>query len=240
VRERILKYATSSNPGDSPLQNVQKHRRSRYFYLIDFSNAYRSVDVGKLASVLLQLNNFKAITTDQLTTFLATYFFDERWGLVPGGPASQDLFNLYAGALVDLPIGSIVEEQKVVFTRYIDDLTFSSMEPIPDQVRRDVRDPILRTGFQINHRKCERIDNRKTTVIVTGIGIANGGRLFIPRPYVRKLRGLIHRARTKGGVDIRVIAGMMQILHQVAQTQRMNILEQRVFREFHALSPPKR
>lgn len=235
VRERLLRYTTSSNPGDSPLKNVQQHRHNRYFYLIDFSNAYRSVDVSKLVAILMQLNTFRDVSPEKLHTFLTMYFFDEKWGLVPGGNASQDLFNLYAGALVDIPLGEIAEKHGIVYTRYIDDLTFSSVSPISENMRKSIRNPILQACFLVNHRKCECIDLKKRTALITGIGIADGGRLFVPRPYVRKIRGLIHRACTKGDVDLRRITGMVQTLRQLHHEQGSNALEKKVLKEFSTL-----
>ncbi|MCX6787333.1 MAG: reverse transcriptase domain-containing protein [Candidatus Kaiserbacteria bacterium] len=240
VRKKFLRYAMSSNPGDSPLKNVQRHRHNRYFYLVDFSNAYKSVGADKLVNVLMQLSTFRSVLPEELHAFLTTYFLDKKWGLIPGGNASQDLFNLYAGALVDVPLGEIAEEHGIIYTRYIDDLTFSSISPISEKMRRNIRGPILQAGFSINHRKCECVDLKKKTTLITGIGIADGGRLFVPRPYVRKIRGLIHHALTKKDVDMRRITGMVQILYQLHYEQNTySALEQKVFKEFNALRKVK-
>lgn len=236
-RKRLLHYAVSSNPGDSPLRNARQHQRNRYFYLIDFSNAYRNVDVAKLANILAGLKIFRIIPAEEIQGFLQKYFFDERCGLVPGGNASQDLFNLYAGALADIPLDDIVKKLGITYTRYIDDLTFSSPMPIPEGIRKEIRDTLIRAGFKINHRKCECIDLKKRTVIVTGIGIAYGERLFVPRPYARKVRGLIHLARTNRDAKvIQRIAGMMQTTHQICGVQKStNAFERKVFEEYKAI-----
>lgn len=229
---RFLPYATSSNPGDSPLKNVMLHKQNRFFYLLDFTNAYGKVEAKRLACVLIQLNSFRKIPVEEMTKFLECYFFDKRAGLVPGGPASQDLFNLYAGSLVDLPLAGLVREKEIVYTRYIDDLTFSSSSPIGETTRRAIRDPILKAGFLISHRKCECVDLKKRTLIITGIGLADGGRMFVPRPYVLKIRGLIHHAITKGGVEKERIQGMVGLLKQLLIGQQPNQLEQKVFGEY--------
>lgn len=235
-RERLLLYATSSNPGDSPLKNVRQHRRNRFFYLLDFSNAYGSVVVERLVEILIQFPVFDGIPAEKMEEFLQKYFFDKKHhGLVPGGPASQDLFNLYAGSLVDLPIADVIERKKIEYSRYIDDLTFSSTSPISENMRRAIRNPIQQAGFLINHRKCECVDLEKRTVIITGIGLEHGGRMFVPRPYVLKLRGLIHRALTKGDVKKQRIEGMVGGLRQLIQDRHPNKLEQKVLDEYSKL-----
>lgn len=228
-----LRYATSSNPGDSPLRNVAFHRNNRFFYLLDFSNAYGSVKAEGLARVLLRLSLFCDASVEELTRFLERYFFDTKQGLVPGGPASQDLFNLYVGSLIDSFLTEVVEKKGIMYTRYIDDLTFSSASPIPGNVRRNIRNPILQAGFSINHRKCEYVDIRKQTVVITGIGLADGGRMFTPRPYIRKIRGIMHRARTEVVLSGQV-HGMMATVRKLLQTQdrNPNELEKKVLREY--------
>jgi RNA-directed DNA polymerase len=235
VRARLSLYATSSNSGDSPLKNVQSHRRNRFFYLLDFSNAYGSVVPGQLAEILIQFPSFDGIPAEKMEEFLRKYFFDKVHGLVPGGPASQDLFNLYVGSLIDLPIAGVINRKGIEYTRYIDDLTFSSASPISENVWRAIRDQIQQAGFLINHRKCECIDLKKRTAVITGIGLADGGRMFVPRPYVLKLRGLIHRVLTKGDVEKERIQGMMGVLRQLTRDQRPNKLEQKVLNEYNRL-----
>lgn len=234
-RKELLRHATSSNPGDSPLKNVQPHRQNRYFYLVDFTNAYRSVDAANLASILVRLKIFNAIPVEELYSLLEKYFFHEKLGLVPGGNASQDLFNLYVGALVDVPLEETVRKSNITYTRFIDDLTFSSSEPIRRDVRKAIREVISRAGFMLNHRKCECIDLKKRTTLITGIGIADKGRLFVPRPYARKVRGLIHRAKTDKRIDVQRITGMVQAIRQLSSEQGANAFEQKILNEYHAL-----
>lgn len=233
LRTRMLRYATSSNPGDSPLRNILQHRDNRFFYLVDFSNAYGSVVVERLAPVVIQFHPFRSVSTEEMADFLERYFFGKGHGLVQGGPASQDLFNLYAGSVVDMPLANVVRRGGVVYTRYIDDLTFSSAQkPLSEDIRRHIRNPILQAGFLINHRKCECVDLKKRTVVITGIGLADGGRVFIPRPYVLKMRGLMHHALTKGEVAPGRIQGMVALMKQVLGDQKPNGLERRVLKEY--------
>ena len=232
ARDSLLGHATSSNSGDSPLRNIQYHRHNRFLYLLDFTHAYASVKPEQLAPILIRFYPFCNVPVEEMDTFLKSYFFDKIWGLVPGGPASQDLFNLYAGSLVDLPIAGLLAEKGVVYTRYIDDLTFSSASPIPESVRRGIRHSVVEAGFLINHRKCEHVDLSKRTVVITGIGLDHGGRLFVPRSYLLKIRGLMHRAITKGGVEKGRIEGMVAFFKLLLQDQPPNKLEQRVLSEY--------
>jgi len=241
ARERILQCATGAMPGESSLDNVRAHQHNRYFYLVDFSHAYKSVDAHRLAVVLRErLKIFSAVPVDTLTSFCETYFFDARAGLVPGGNASQDLFNLYAGVLVDEAFCRLIREHRLTYTRYIDDLTFSSAEPISDKVRREIRAIIIGAGFMISHRKCEVVDLKQRAVVITGYGLAEGGRIFVPRHYLKRVRLAIQKARTIGGISMKQISGMMTLPLYLRRFQEPNALERKVFEEFEALRREKR
>jgi len=70
--------------------------------------------------------------------------------------------------------------------------------------------------------------------VITGIGLAEGGRLFVPRPYLRKLRGFIHRATSNE--EKRSLRGMMSFFEGVTKANpTMNKIERKVWNEFQQL-----
>jgi hypothetical protein len=235
VRDQLLRRSTCANPGNSAFHNVCHHRHNRYFYLVDFSSAYGSVSAERLAQVLCRLPTFQSILEMELVPFLERYCFAGDQGLVQGGGASPDLFNLYAGALVDERLAPIVHRYGITYTRYLDDLTFSSDRRIGKRIGRRIQREILGADFAISHHKCLYADLEKQTVVVTGVGIAKGGRLFVPRPYVRRVLGAIHRERTVGDVGMKRVHGMVNHIKRLTKGQGTTALENRVFAEHSAL-----
>ncbi len=188
-----LKFATGGLPGNNPLGNVLPHRnaKSRYFYLLDLRHAYQSVQPDRLAGVLRDLGlggvqrNLGTGVDDPLDLWgeaaLECYFFDQKeGGLWFGGPASPMLFNLYAGWLIDRQVGAFGGDGWV-YTRYFDDLTFSSPRPIMDGLRREIKRVITDAGFEASHPKSSVIDLQKRPVVVTGVGMRRDHTLFFPR-----------------------------------------------------------
>ena len=224
-----LPYATASMPGSSLKGNVLPHRDDRYFYLLDLEGAYGSVTVERLAKIL----GFADPRLDGLEggvrTFLSRYCLSER-GLLMGGPASQDLFNIYAALLIDDPISELVTANGWVYTRYLDDLTISSREPITGQDRRNVRSIVTRAGFAVSHHKSRVLDLAKGPIVITGIGLEMGGRIFAPRHYLRHLRGLLNLAQ-QGRISAEVMAAKMGAFW--AMTERpLNETEWRLVRSY--------
>ncbi len=208
-------YATGSQPGNSSLGNVKRHQKNRWFYLVDLKDAYPSVDGRKLASVLVSLNRKLHGHESEILEFLRTYCLTDQeglWptGLVVGGPASNDLFEIYAGKLLDEPLGELSRAWGVTYTRYIDDLTFSSPRmPIGKRKRKAIRAVIEKATLVINHPKSGVYDLRKGPVVITGIGLKLGGDTFLPRFFLRRVRGFLHQVGRNPEISRAQASGLM-------------------------------
>lgn len=84
------------------------------------------------------------------------------------------------------------------YTRYADDLTFSGNGKALEQIgylMHRVRGIAREEGFQINEAKT-RVQRKSQQQRVTGLVVND--RLAVPRKTVRRLRAILHRARTEG------------------------------------------
>jgi len=220
-----FEYAIGGRPGNSPRSNVCYHRKNRFFYLLDFRNAYGSVDLEKTVLMFTQLDF--GIEGDEdnkiLFEFLRKYFFIPEGGLLTGGPASPDIFNLYTDFYVDRELGKWCKGNKITYTRYIDDLTFSSPKPITTRKRKEIRRIIHKAGFIVNHKKSRVYDIRKGPVFINGIGLEQGGRIFVPRSFLSKFRGALHRSLTKNDIDPNQIYGMAGVIFSVLGKNPQNL-----------------
>jgi hypothetical protein len=211
----------------SPHKNAVKHAASRYFYQTDLQNAYHSVPLDDLSKVIASGCDGRQL--EEIRTVFARYCFEKnRKGLIVGGPASPKLFNIYVHATLDVPLRKFWPDFESdsakhigkVYTRYSDDLTFSSPDPISDHLRRRIRNIIKAAGFEVNHRKSTVLDIVKGPIIITGVGLAHNphgrARTFLPRHYLSRMKGLLHLA-LQG--DPRIgrdeVEGLMGVFHAV-------------------------
>jgi len=208
-----LPFSTAFGPGNSARKNLEKHRYNRYFYLIDLKSAFSSVDRNKLTHILCALD--QELKNEEVITFLEKYCFSPNGSLVTGTSSSPDLFNIYCGELLDKPLGDLCQRYELTYTRYSDDLTFSSSnEPIGYRKRRAIRQIIEAAGFKVNHRKSAVYDLQKGPIVINGIGLELGGRIFLPRHYLRNIKGLLHKAE-KEGLNPAKVHGRMGTFYQV-------------------------
>jgi hypothetical protein len=230
-----LPFATGAKPGDSPLKNVMLHRHNRYFYLTDIRNAYLNVNGKRLASILCEVDRRLVGQEEEVFNFLQKYCLSSQGGLIIGAPASPDLFNLYAGNLIDRPLASLSKRYSLTYTRYLDDLTFSSSKvPIGKRKRKAIRTIIETAGFKISHRKSQVLDLKKGTIEINGVGLEWGGRIFLPRDYTRKISGLLHLALRGRNINPNKIHGMMGVFLALTDRRNLNETERKIIKKYQA------
>ena len=160
---------------DSPFGNAKQHANNRYFYQTDLRNAFGSVSLKRLADILISLEPKWEL--EEVKEILDCYCFENGGkGLIVGAPASPKLFEIYAQQIIDVPLAEfwpyMVDGNRIFkkqYSRYTDDLTFSSPEPITDGVRRMIRRIIEQSGFQVNHRKSVVLDLKKGRLLLLAL-----------------------------------------------------------------------
>jgi RNA-directed DNA polymerase len=139
--------------------------------------------------------------------------------LAVGAPSSPMLSNLLMYDFDDQIVTNL-ENDQVVYTRYADDMTFSAprtgylngvMKTVAGAIR-NIRYPKL----EINAKKTTYVTS-KFGRSVTGLTLANDGRVTIGRENKRKLHAAVHHAKmgkaTTG--DLQVTAGMLAYVNAV-------------------------
>ncbi|MGF6148872.1 Retron-type reverse transcriptase [Kingella potus] len=192
----------------SILTNAQIHRNKRYVLNIDLSDFFGSIHYGRISNFFkadkyFRLNDKVAKTLAQLACFRDE---NNKTFLPQGSPLSPIIASLI-GNLLDIRLVKISKEYKLTYSRYADDLTFSSNKPIPedlvrwnsenfiweagDRLRRVIED----SGFKINDKKT-RLFSAKKRQTVTGITVNKT--LNISEYYQKHNRAMLYSLFTSG------------------------------------------
>ena len=118
-------------------------------------------------------------------------------GLPQGACTSPPLSNQVARRL-DRRLLGLADRLGLSYTRYADDLTFSGDDPLRGTIgylMARVRHIAQDEGFTVNETK-SRVLRRNSAQIVTGLVVND--RPGVPREEIRRLRAILHRARTEG------------------------------------------
>lgn len=225
-----LPNATGAMPGESPLTNLERHRLPdggfpQHFFVLDLTAAYRNVNIDTLASIVsdLLIEDY-----DTVREFLDRCCVSPEGGLYVGSPSSPDLFNLYCEVRLDRQLRALCQRYDVTYSRYLDDLLFSSEERIGGRKRRVLRREARRADFTLNDIKSRVYDLTKGAVNINGIGITREGRMFHPRNETRGLLGLLNRAMTARDVDPSFVHGKAGAFLALTNKKRPNSVERKV------------
>jgi hypothetical protein len=204
----LLPHITGSRRGCSFVENATRHGENRYFYGVDLVRAFHGVRLNRLVGLISSLDTEVRVSKRpsrngrerELFNFFRRYCYDaQQGGLMEGPPASPDLFNLYCAATLDRQLAELAMRYGLVYTRYVDDLTFSSRRPITRSARREIRAAIQAAGFWVNHAPDKSFYAdlyRRQQVLITGVWLHSEGpgrpvRYYLGKRYVRRLERML-------------------------------------------------
>jgi RNA-directed DNA polymerase len=165
---------------------VHAHRRCVWVMNLDLKDFFPSINFGRIRGLYSSLFNFNAGVATQLAR-LTTYHNH----LAQGFCTSPDLANFVAWKL-DRRLAGLARAHGIHYSRYADDLTFSSTEskPTPESIRRSVTAIVGEEGFKVNDDKVAimAIGRRQ---VVTGLVVSEHG-VNLNRRVRRLLRSAVN------------------------------------------------
>lgn len=181
--------------GRSIFDNARIHKQSRYLLRMDMANFFPSIRETDLTKYIQQHTAlFSDWTPRDIDVFSRLVF--RHGSLSIGAPTSPALSNAFCYDL-DLRISEFCARQDVRYSRYADDLFFSTERP---NLLRDVETEIakiipqleLPAGLRINTAKTRHSSKRRVRR-VTGIVLGSDGEAYVSRTYKRTIRALLHK-----------------------------------------------
>ena len=197
IYSRILSSVTIVHPaavgfrcGRSVVDNAAPHLGKRYVLKMDIHDFFFSIRSPRVRQT------FKKIGYPENVSKVLGALCCLHRHLPQGAPTSPALSNI-VGYEMDRKLAALAAEYGVTYTRYADDLTFSGdvfpKEQIIPQVKRIIRDE----KFEPNHKKTHFM-NQSSRKIITGVSVASGVKLTIPKSKKREIRKNVYFILTKG------------------------------------------
>jgi RNA-directed DNA polymerase len=197
--------STAYGKGCSIKKNAIAHANSRFILKMDFKNFFHSFKENDVVNFLRNWRYpvFSDIEIEQISRILlCARLTSDGLCLSIGAPSSPRITNL-AMHEIDESFSLLARVNNCIYTRYADDITFSTklpnvlanVESDAYQICESIQSPLLR----FNHAKTMHL-SRKARRRVTGVVITNDGRASIGRENKRVLRAMIHKC-ISGEVD---------------------------------------
>lgn len=196
-------------PGRSILTNARPHAGRATVVDLDLRDFFPSVPFPRVRSVFRRAGYSPAVATilgllctecpRRVVTYEGTPYHVATGprGLPQGACTSPGLSNQVARRL-DRRLAGLAAKLGLTYTRYADDLTFSGGPELKGRLgylMARVRHIAADEGFAVNEKKT-RVLGRNAAQEVTGLVVND--RPGVRRAEVRRLRAILHRARSEG------------------------------------------
>jgi len=192
--------------------HVHAHRRCRWVMNLDLKNFFPSISTARVYGLFKKLFGFNDRVAGHMARLTT---FDNH--LCQGFCTSPDLANFVAWKL-DRRLMALAQKVGIHYTRYADDLTFSSPDDKPGAqgIRRLVEKIVAEEDFKVNQKKVAIMGVGRRQV-VTGLVVSEHG-VNLPRRTRRLLRSAVHHWPQQTPERRQSILGWLSYLHAVDPT----------------------
>jgi len=200
VRRVIARFpvhpaAMAYRRGYNTLKNAREHAKGRYLLRADLSDFFHSITAKDIEAFFIASPDlFVGWTLDDCRSFCDLICRDGR--LTIGAPTSPAISNAICMEL-DNRLSALATGRSMTYTRYADDLFFSSMIPgtlsaLEPQIAGVLRRLPYPQGLALNAEKT-RHASRRGRRKVTGLTLGSDGEVYVGRSHKRRVRALVHR-----------------------------------------------
>lgn len=218
--------------GKSILTNAAVHRNRRYVFNVDLEDFFPSISGKRIRGLLIKDKRF-GFHENVATTIAHIACCDGK--LPQGSPCSPVISNMIA-AILDFHLSRLARDNGCVYTRYADDITFSTnKKEFPPaiaarsdpngqdwQVGRKLQGLIKKSGFSVNSEKT-RMQYRTSRQQVTGLVVNK--KVNVTAEYRRLVRAYVFSlinhgsftmkkvVRAESGDEVTSVSGTREQLH---------------------------
>jgi RNA-directed DNA polymerase len=193
----------------SIVSNARNHTHKKVILSIDLKDFFHSITDLEI----LELFKSKPFHFNEEVAFVLTKLTTFKGRLPMGAPTSPVLSNLYC-LKIDHELEDLCHKENVTYSRYADDLTFSSDKPICQELINSIKSILDTAGFCLNTNKF-RFQQANFKQVVNGIKVNK--KVNVDRKYIRRLRAILHNLESKG--VLHVVMEFYQVSDKPTSTQ---------------------
>jgi len=213
----------------SIITNAHRHTARRYVLNLDLQNLFPTLNFGRVRGFFIKNKHFGI--EPNVATIIAQIACND--GVLPQGSPCSPIVSELVTHFLDVRLARLASQNKCTYTRYADDITFSTnQKDFPtalaaqtDEGRKlgdSLRERIEHSGFKINDAKT-RMQCRGSRQNVTGL-IVNK-KVNIPASYYKLSRAMVHSFLTTGkythdgeeATSIEILEGVLNHVYHVKE-----------------------
>jgi len=203
------------------VSNASCHVKKRVVINVDIENFFDTINFGRVRGLFLSkpfsLDKKIATRLAQLTTY------DNK--LPQGAPTSPLISNIICNKM-DHQLIQLAKSNGYIFTRYADDITFSTNKRIYPldigNILLEIKKVIENNGFTINEQKT-RVQDKYESQIVTGLKVNE--KVNLNRKFIRVIRSMLF-SWYRDGIEV---ASINHFIHHTNQNAKYIIDKEQSF-----------
>lgn len=172
--------ATGFRPEISIINNARIHLGNKIVLKTDIHDFFGSISQQKVRKA------FETIGYPYHVSKVMAHLCCFRQTLPQGASTSPALSNIIAGSM-DSKLEEMSQRYGLNYSRYADDMVFSSHDLDPKQILPLVDRIVREEGYKLNRNKTRFLGIKKRKII-TGISVSSGTKLTIPKAKKREIR----------------------------------------------------
>lgn len=228
------KCAVGFRKNTSVIDGAKAHLDSNVLLTLDLKDFFNNVEDYKIKAVsrdftaaLDSLDKIEKEEFEPVMNFFINLVSGPK-GLSQGAPTSPAISNLVAKHL-DKDLYELAQQENLIYTRYADDLTFSTKNESVDMypLQQKIKNIIRKQNFIVNNKKT-RIQRPHRRMSVTGIVVND--KLSVPKWKWRQFRAKLHNIERDKTIltekELEEITGYAQWIKQLHPKRGQTFLKQ--------------
>jgi RNA-directed DNA polymerase len=193
----------------SVLTNAHPHVGGSVVINVDLNNFFPTITLPRVDGLFRKLGYSPAVASilallctecprQELKLGDTVYYAATGPRALPQGACTSPAISNQIATKLDRRMEAMAEKLTWKYTRYADDLTWSTMGEIAPSigyVLARIRHIVQDEGFELNHAKT-RVQRRNQQQSVTGVVVND--HVNVPRETIRRIRAILHNAKQTG------------------------------------------
>lgn len=177
-------------PASPIVQNALPHVGKSFLLNIDLKDFFPSIRAHRVKELFLSDRFGFNDSTATVLALLTTY-----QGHLPQGAPTSPIITNFICAPMDVALRELSSKNNWTYTRYADDLTFSSIHAFTDADIAQIRNIVESNQFSINDKKIRRKGSGRRQEVT---GIVVNSKANVNRKTIKKVRAMIHDLEKNG------------------------------------------
>jgi len=202
-------YVTAFKKWSGIKNNAKKHINKKIVINIDIENFFHSITTDKIQKAL---NSYKDISSEEINKLISLVTYN--WRLAQWAPTSPFMANLVF-LWVDKIILNLLKkyDKNISYSRYADDITFSSDKNEIKNAIRIITDSLLPKFWYKAKKKKTTIYRYHTKQLVTWLVVNK--KVSYPKNKYMKLRSMVYNFLKKSVWNINIVKWHLAFLKSV-------------------------